>query len=285
MAIKAPKRSGGKSDIKTTIIFVLSLVVIIQGFMLWIAKPAIKPVVIPSTVVPVKPVKKVPPGSAGRIAFVLDDWGYTTVNCKYLKAIKDPLNIAILPNLKQTDMIAHCAHDNGHTVMLHLPLQPWKTGDAYPDNYLITVDMKAAEVSRLVLDSLSKMPLVEGVNNHMGSRATEDQKLMGIIFKHLKKRNLFFVDSMTSPHKSICGELADQMGLPFAARDVFLDNVNSRTEIEKQVKLLAERARQKGSAIAIGHDRDLTLKIIQEQIPLLKAQGFEIVSVKELLRN
>lgn len=309
MAAKTPRKksTGNKSDIKTTIIIIVLAVIALQVFLFFnkeknIPKPRVatptgdvvaplkpptKPYVAPPTV-PVKriaPLKKAVPGSAGKIAFILDDWGYSTRNCKYLQEIKAPIAVAILPNLKHTNDVVACAGAANKNIMLHLPLEPYQNKDKYPDNYLITTTMKPSLVVQILEDSLNKMPSVEGVNNHMGSKATEDAPLMKLIFKRLKKRNLFFVDSMTSPHHSVCGELASQAKLPFAARDVFLDNINTRPEIEKQIASLAQKARKKGYAIAIGHDRTLTLQVIQEQIPVLEAQGFTIVSIKDLLKN
>jgi hypothetical protein len=107
---------------------------------------------------------------------------------------------------------------------------------------------------------------------------------MKIIFKMIKKRGLFFVDSMTA-HNTVCASLADEMGLSFGKRDVFLDNVNTREAITKQMMILARRARSKGYAVAIGHDRHLTMQVLKDEIPLLAAQGFQFVSIKELLRN
>ncbi len=309
MAAKAPKRSSGgnKGDFKTTLIVVLLVIVAVQALVLFnssrkpadekspVKKPAVvvrtvkpAPVAVllpPPAVKPVLPLKKVPAGSAGKIAIILDDWGYTPRNCKYLKEIKEPLGVAILPNLRHTDTIAKCAAAAGEDIMLHLPLEPYHNNDRYPDNYLITTKMKPSKVLKLLQTSLNKMPTAQGVNNHMGSKATEDKELMKIIFQELKKRNLFFVDSMTSPHRSVCGDLADEMGLTFGKRDVFLDNVNTKAAIEEQIAVLADKARKKGYAVAIGHDRELTLQVIQQQIPLLKEQGFEIVSIKELLKK
>ena len=119
----------------------------------------------------------------------------------------------------------------------------------------------------------------------MGSKATEDMPLMKVILRRIKKKGLFFVDSMTAPKHSICAAVANELSLPFAQRDVFLDNINTKEEIVKQIVVLAQKARKKGYAIAIGHDRTLTLQVLEEQIPLLKEQGFDIVSIKDLLKN
>ena len=79
--------------------------------------------------------------------------------------------------------------------------------------------------------------------------------------------------------------LADEMGLAFGKRDVFLDNINTREAITKQIMILAQKARRRGYAVAIGHDRHLTMQVLKEEIPLLEKQGFQIVSIKELLKN
>ncbi len=308
MAKSRGPSSNKNNDLKTAVILVLLLVVGLQGFWLWQSRHKEPPLpkktgtwvaVVKSPVVARIPTKqgapapivtpkfmpKAIPGSAGQIAFVIDDWGYTVRNCHYLQEIDAPIAVAVLPNLRNTENVIKCAKASNKIVMLHLPLEPYHNNDKYPDNYLITTTMKPAMVEKLLMATLAKMPQVEGVNNHMGSKATESAPLMKFIFRHLKKKNLFFMDSMTSPHHSVCGELADQMKLPFAQRDVFLDNVNKRLEIEKQIAELAQKARRKGYAIAIGHDRELTLQIIKEQIPILRAQGFKIVGVRDLLRN
>ena len=118
----------------------------------------------------------------------------------------------------------------------------------------------------------------------MGSKATEDRPLMKLVFKKIKRKGLFFVDSMTAPH-TVCAALASEMGLAFGKRDVFLDNINTKEAIIKQIIILAQRAHHKGYAVAIGHDRHLTMQVLKEKIPWLENQGFQIVSIKELLKN
>jgi polysaccharide deacetylase 2 family uncharacterized protein YibQ len=223
-----------------------------------------------------------PKNGAAKVVIILDDWGYSVKNCQYLKDIKEPLTVAVLPSLPHTNDVLQCAHEAGKEIMLHLPLEPQNNSDKYPEDYILTTSMLPTKVDRLLSDILDKMPYVEGVNNHMGSKATEDRRLMTTIFRQLKYRKLFFVDSRTAS-KSVCGALAKEMGLPFASRDVFLDNVNERAAIQTQLATLARIAKKRGWAVAIGHDRSLTLQVIQEQIALLKAQGIEFVTVKDII--
>ena len=235
-----------------------------------------------------RPVIAEPPenisGSGGKIAIIIDDWGQSMANCRYLKEIPDPLAVSILPGLRHTKDVANCAKLYHKLTMLHLPLEALHNYDFYPPDYIIKTSMNPALVSKIVDQDLAQLPSIEGVNNHMGSKATEDRSLMKIIFKKIKKKGLFFVDSMTA-RNTVCAALADEMDLAFGKRDVFLDNINTREAITKQIMVLAKKARRKGYAVAIGHDRHLTMQVLKEEIPWLERQGFQIVSIKELLRN
>ncbi len=305
MSARQKKRSGKNSDWQATLLILVIFIGCIAGY--WFLNkpkehPAPKnppqPIVVHKPVIPVvqpvvkpviKPVAKkpqvLPSGQGAKIAFVIDDWGYSTRNCAILKEIKDPLAVAILPNLKHSEDVESCARQANKNIMLHLPMQAYNNHDVYPDNYLLTTTMSPNKVEFILEDILKKMPSIEGVNNHMGSKAMEDKRLVRLVFRHLKKHNLFFVDSMTSPNHSWGLESANEYGLPFGQRDVFLDNTNTREAILRQFDELMKKAIKKGYAIAIGHDRTLTMQMIKEQAPTLKKQGFVIVSVKELLRN
>ena len=246
----------------------------------YIPSESIKPVEpLPAPV----PIEKVP-GSGGKIAFIIDDWGNTTANCKYLRDIPEPLAVSILPGLRHTKDVASCAKLYHKLTMLHLPLEAFHNSDPYPQDYIIKTSMPPALASRIVDEDLSQLPSIEGVNNHMGSKATEDKALMRLVLKKLKSRGLFFVDSMTAPH-TVCTLIADEIGLSSGKRDVFLDNVMNRQAIIVQIMEAARKARRRGYAVAIGHDRPMTMQVLKEEIPLLESQGFKIVSIKELLKN
>jgi len=223
-------------------------------------------------------------GSGGKIAFIIDDWGQSMANCKYLRDIPEPMAVSILPGLRHTKDVANCAREYHKVAMLHLPLEAFHNYDIYPPNYIIKTSMPPDLVTKIVEEDLDQLPTIEGVNNHMGSKATTSKYLMKLVFKRIKRRGLFFVDSMTA-RGTVCAALAQEMGVTFGKRDVFLDNVNTRPAITKQIMELAQKARHRGYAVAIGHDRHLTMQVIKDEIPYLEKQGFEIVSIKELLKN
>ena len=268
------------------VIWVLVAIVCIQGYFLFTRKEAPRPR--PAAVKPaLKPEARPPAGKVtGRIAIVLDDWGFNRTHCRYMETIGAPVAAAILPNFQYSRDVLQCVRDSGQEAMLHLPLEPHRvhaSNGVYPRGYVLTTQMPQKEILSLLRKILDEYPGITGVNNHMGSKATEDRELMTTVLKELKKRGLFFVDSMTSP-KSVGAEVAQETGIPFAKRTVFLDNRNERAAIEKSFAEAARLARETGFALAIGHDRELTLKIITEQVRKLKQQGYQFLSVKDYIK-
>ncbi len=217
----------------------------------------------------------------GQIAIIIDDWGYNKESCEILKDIDIPLAISILPDLPYSEFVAEIAHQNNKEVMLHLPLEPHRFTEHYPENYVIMTSMNENQVKENIDNFLKTVPYAKGANNHMGSKATQDKDFMKLILRHLKYKKMFFVDSVVSPD-SACKEAAKEVSIPFTRRDVFLDNLSNEEYIRNQIKKLAELAKKQGYALGIAHNRPTTLKVIQQESQKLKDQGFEFVNVKTL---
>ncbi len=301
-----PQRNNKKAPIFSVFIWIVLAAVCIQGYLLLSKKnqvetgapdnvaalakgrpvslfrlPGLKKKPAPSP--KVKPAPR-PPTSAGDIAVVIDDWGYNRSHCLLLSDIPIPLGIAVLPNLTYSQEIIKCALDNGKEPMLHLPLEPHNMRDAFEGDYLLTTQMPPSVVKKQLVKILNEMPGVLGVNNHTGSKGTEDDVLMTLIMAELKRRGIFFVDSVTSD-RSVCGLVAKKLKMRIARRDVFLDNRNERSSIENEFAAVARIAKRKGHVLVIGHDRALTLQILGEQVSKLKAQGFEFISLRDYIRK
>ncbi len=217
------------------------------------------------------------------LAIVLDDWGYSDKNLHYLKEIGIPLDIAILPGHKFSREVVRICRLYDKEVMLHLPMEPMKLSRSHWEPRTITVDMSEKEIRGTIDWALAEVPSAKGVNNHMGSRATADRRVMGIVLRELKRRGLFFLDSYSSP-KSVVMEVAREIGLPCGKRDVFIDNDLNPEYIKGQIRLGIRIARRKGYAILIGHDRTSTLDTILVMEPEL-LRNAKVVFVSTLLRH
>lgn len=228
-----------------------------------------------------KRVPKVPVVIKGRIAIVIDDWGYNLNNLDILDQIKYPLTISILPNLSYSRKTAEELQKRGLEIILHLPMEPKEKYRL--EKNTIMISMSEGNIKNIIEQDLNNIIYAKGASNHMGSRATEDSGIMEIVFKQLKKRHLYFLDSLVSSN-SICYDLAKKMNLRFAKRDVFLDNKEEPEYIKQQIYKLKTRARIYGQAIGIGHNQKTTLEVLKEVIPSIEKEGYKFVFVSELVK-
>ncbi len=225
----------------------------------------------------------VPSGGKGTIAIVLDDWGYTLKNVPVLESIRQPMTVAILPNLPHSAEVSRIAQAHGHEPILHLPMEA-ENPNVPREQGTLLVGTPRAQILATMDEAIRSVPGIKGVNNHQGSKATADPVLMRTVLEELKRRHLYFLDSQTA-HHSVGPDLARQLKVPFARRAVFLDNTASSKDIQAQLDQLTRLAREHGSAIAIGHDRPATMQLLKKTVPELEKKGYRFVPVSELLEQ
>jgi len=217
-----------------------------------------------------------------KAAFIIDDLGYETEVAKKMMELEFPVALSILPFLQYSEFTAEEGEKNNKEIMLHLPMEANNSG-ADPGPGAIKSDMSEEEIRQTVRDCIFNFPYIIGVNNHMGSKITEDREIMEIVLEEIKKYNLFFIDSVTTKD-SIAYEVAREMEIKSAVRSVFLDNENDMDYIKGQMLEVQETALREGEAIAIGHSRINTFYVLKRMVPELIKAGIEIVPVSELVK-
>lgn len=217
-----------------------------------------------------------------RIAIIIDDMGNSLELGAAAIGLPGNITYSFLPFALHSRRLALLAARHGKEVMLHAPMQalskkPMGAGG-------LTVSLDRNEVVHRFSAQLAAVPGISGVNNHMGSALTRDPVTMGWLMEALarKPNALYFVDSVTTDH-SVAKKVADAHRVPALSRDVFLDHVNSEVNIREQFELLISIAKRRGYAVAIGHPRVNTLKILREKLSDLDRIGVELVPVSELL--
>lgn len=255
---------------KRTIVFSLLFILLIIVVTIFREKP--KKIIRP--IIPAVAIK-------GRIAIVIDDWGYSLNNLSTIEQIIYPLNLSILPNLKYSQEIASKLHSKGFEIMLHLPMEPLEKLPL--EKNTISSSMSKDKIVKVIAADLTNLVYAKGASNHMGSKTTSDLKIMKTVFKELKKRDLYFLDSFVNPN-SVCLELSHKLNYKIFKRDVFLDNVASREYILGQINRLKSKAKSSGFAIGIGHDRKLTLDVLKEVMPQIVKEGYKFVCLSEMTK-
>ncbi|MCF8045531.1 MAG: divergent polysaccharide deacetylase family protein [Desulfarculaceae bacterium] len=220
-------------------------------------------------------------GALPKVAIIIDDVGYDRRIARTLSSMDGNLTFAILPGAPYGKKIASELHEKGSHIMLHLPMEPEEYPHVDPGTHAILADMSPNQVLGQLKTNLGSVPYIEGVNNHMGSRITTMADKMNQIFTILKKRELFFIDSITSNHSS-CESSAKLLNLKFAKRDVFLDNIQRQDYIAGQLEELVKKAESRGRAIGIAHPYDATAETLAKRIYWLK-ERVELVPASSLV--
>ena len=215
----------------------------------------------------------------GNIAIVIDDFADDPIAAHFC-AIPQPLTFSILPRASQAPALAERVRTNGHEVLVHLPMEP--QGGASLSANAILVGLDDEEIRRRVRRALRNVPHARGVNNHMGSKATANERVMRLVLSELKDRNLLFLDSRTTA-SSVAYQLAVDMDIRAINRDLFIDEIADAQAIQEKLWELAAIAAQSGQAIGVGHNRRETLIALLAALPQLEKRGFRFVPVSQLL--
>ncbi|WP_066061932.1 divergent polysaccharide deacetylase family protein [Neobacillus soli] len=217
-------------------------------------------------------------------AIIIDDFGGGTGGVRDFLDGDIPITAAVMPFTENSKEHAEWAHKNGFEVMLHLPMEPKRGKRSWLGPKPITVDLSPKEVRQRVEEAIKSVPYAIGLNNHMGSLAVEDEEIVRVIVEVAKERNLFIIDSGTSPGTKF-PEIAKELGVPLLKRDVFLDDISSSSYVRKQMARLARVTEFNGKGIAIGHV-GVTGKVcsvgVFESMAEFKERNIKIVPVSKL---
>jgi polysaccharide deacetylase 2 family uncharacterized protein YibQ len=218
-----------------------------------------------------------------QIVLIIDDLGYNVSRVLPFLDLGIPMTFSILPRLRYSRRLAEKIHAAGHEVMLHQPMEPYKSSlDPGPGALYLSQNTK--EMWRIIKKNVSSFPFAVGVNNHMGSRFTESRENITETLKVFRDKGFFFIDSFTSCH-SIAFDTAKQLNMSTAFRDVFIDNRSERNYIYLQLLKLKKYALKYGYAIGIGHPRPETVSAVQQFIDELEGTRFSFTHASRILKT
>jgi hypothetical protein len=203
------------------------------------------------------------PVFAGKLAIVIDDFGYRPQTENQVLAMPATISVAVLPNAPHAREMATKAHNAGHEVLIHLPMAPLSKQPLEKDT--LRPEMSQEEVARIIQDAVTKVPFAVGLNNHMGSAMTSSLPGMEKVMQALSRYNLYFLDSMTIGNSQAM-RAASGTGVKVIKRKVFLDDTQNEADIRVQFNRAIQLARRNGSAIAIGHPHPSTVRVLQQML-------------------
>ncbi|EDM75841.1 hypothetical protein PPSIR1_33531 [Plesiocystis pacifica SIR-1] len=226
----------------------------------------------------------------GHLAIVIDDVGRELDAFDKLLALRYPLSFSVLPNSVYTAGVQdrlRADHRRPREILLHLPMEPldarhMSEGEELGEEFLRAGDSPAS-LRVKVLAALGNVPHAVGVNNHMGSKLTADNRAMAALMPVLRERELYFLDSRTNP-ETVAAIEARRAGVPTISRKVFLDHEPGKAAIRRSLFEAAEFARDQPT-VAIAHPSMDVVEVLREELPQLHTQGVGIYPVSQLLRG
>ena len=218
-----------------------------------------------------------------QLAFIIDDLGYDWPTFDKMMTVPRPMTFAVLPHLPRSVEQAKTVWEKGYQLIMHLPMEPASKDN--PGKGAVLTSMRDDQIIATIAEDLAALPQgLIGANNHMGSKATADPRVMEVVLKYLKERGMFFVDSKTAA-KSAVATVAQEVGIPYAVNRIFIDNVENLEVVKGQIRKAAQIALRDGKAICIGHVRKYTAEAILQMLDELESMGVKIVYAKELLEQ
>ncbi len=232
---------------------------------------------------PIPPALFTKPVDGAKIAIIIDDLGMDIKRSREVLDLPAPVTLALLPYAAHVREIADEGAAKGHEMIIHVPMEAIDGKQNIGPGGLKQA-MTAEEFTSAFGTMLGSFEGYVGINNHMGSRLTQDDAAMTRLMGMLASRGLFFVDSKTSDN-SVATDAAARAAVPYASRDVFLDHEDTAAFVHGALEKAEKLAARRGYAIAIGHPKDHTIAGLKAWIPTLKEKGIEIVPVSELLKG
>jgi polysaccharide deacetylase 2 family uncharacterized protein YibQ len=223
-----------------------------------------------------------PARSARKIAIIVDDIGYDLAPVKELLKLDIPLTFSILPFCPYTVESARRIHQAGREILIHIPMEPLDYPEKNPGRGVLLVRMSDEAIRQSLEEMLAEVPHASGANNHMGSKFMGQRDRLAVVFRTLREKGLFFVDSMTTG--SSAGRFAARdVGLSFVSRDLFIDNSQDPGKSNGEILRLLEEKGRARQLIVIGHPYPETVAALKESVRRFRAAGIKIVPVSEIV--
>jgi uncharacterized protein len=218
-----------------------------------------------------------------KAAIIIDDVGIRSIeNIKRLCNKGRIITLSILPFQPYTAQAVAFAALNEIPYILHMPMEP-KSKSEIPGKGSILITDTEAVVTEKLSRAFKSVRGAQGLNNHMGSKATEDLQVMETVMNFLKSNDYFFIDSKTSP-VSIGIVMSQRVGVKSAAMTGYIDSEGNRGDIENRLVALANEAFVHGPVIIIGHDRPTTISVLEKNIPKLAQKGIRFVPASDIVK-
>jgi polysaccharide deacetylase 2 family uncharacterized protein YibQ len=214
-----------------------------------------------------------------RIAIVVSGLGIgTSGTADALAKLPGAVTFAFAPYSVNVEQLAARARNEGHEVLLQVPMEPFDfpDNDPGPQTLLTTLDT-GQNIDRLHW-LMSRFQGYVGISNYMGARFTASEPALAPVLRETAKRGLIYMDDGTSP-RSLASQIAGANNLPFAKAEVVIDAVPTSAEIDRALGRLETAARERGTAVGVAGALPVAIDRIARWAKAAEGRGFTLVPI------
>jgi polysaccharide deacetylase 2 family uncharacterized protein YibQ len=215
------------------------------------------------------------------LIIVIDDVGYNTEGLKPFLEIPVPITFAVLPQLEYSKESAELIESAGQEIIMHLPMES-RSGQ-YPGPGTLTEDMSVEQLLAELNRNIETVPGLVGINNHMGSKGTEDIRIVREVLQFAPGPGAA-VPGFPN-HRQIGGSPDGQRHRDTVHREgCFFGQSERAAYILEALRQGKEIAGQQGYAVLIGHVWTEELaEVLLENYEFILDEGYDFATLSSVI--
>lgn len=214
---------------------------------------------------------------AARVALVVTGLGISqNATAGAIAALPPAVTFAFAPYGADLDKTVGRAREEGHEVMLQVPMEPFDYPDNDPGPHTLRTQARGHDNLDKLHWAMGRFTGYTGLVNFMGAKLTADEAALTPVLREIAGRGLTFLDDGSSS-RSLVKSVGPANRVPVARADVVLDGVARTDLIDAELARLEETARKKGFAIGTASAMPLTVERIARWAKALEGRGVLLV--------
>ncbi|ODN72535.1 divergent polysaccharide deacetylase family protein [Methylobrevis pamukkalensis] len=224
-------------------------------------------------------------GASPKIALVIGGLGLSqTGTQEALRLLPPEVTLAFAPYGNSLDLWQRRARQDGHELLLQLPLEPFDFPDNDPGPHtLLTSNTPEKNIERLEW-LLARLSTYVGVMNYMGARFTSDTAAFEPMLAELSRRGLMYFDDASSS-RSKSGAIGKRRSVPVTQADLIVDTTPDEGSIDARLVQLEQIARTRGIAVGYASALPVTVNRVVDWARGLEDRGITLVPVSASLQR
>jgi uncharacterized protein len=237
----------------------------------------------PSSELSARPPKAIPgKPDAPRIAIVVGGLGVGgAATSDALGKLPAQVTLAFTPYGGGLDQFAGRARNEGHELLLQVPMEPFDYPDNDPGPQTLLTSLDAAQNADRLQWLLGRFQGYVGVANFMGARFTASENALAPVLREIGKRGLIYLDDGSS-QRSLASQIAGANNLAFAKADLTIDAVPTPAEVERALSRLETIARERGTAIGVASAMPVAVDRIAKWAKAAEGRGLLLVPISAI---